>query len=104
MRKSAWPSLCCCWKSNTVPSAMTLGAKSARATRPPCTAISTVRSNNVELASLADGRLQAIGQRDGQRRDLRRLDDPDRLVAFEPDREVQPGQGDELGLGRGVEL
>ena len=42
-RKSARPFSSCCWKLNKVPSATTLGANWARAIRPPCPAISTVR-------------------------------------------------------------
>ena len=57
-----------------------------------------------KLASFPDRRLQAIGERSGQRRDLRRLGDADRLIAFQPDGQVQPRQGHELRLGGGVEL
>ena len=60
--------------------------------------------DDVEFASLLDGRLQAIGERGAKRRDIWRFDDPDRLIALEPDRQVQPRQGDELALGGGVEL
>ena len=83
---------------------MTLGAKSARATRPPCTAISTVRctTSNSRRSRIAVCKQSA--SESGQRRDLRWLGDADRLIAFQPDGQVQSRQGHELGLGGGVEL
>ena len=71
---------------------------------PPCCGDLHRALNDVEFASLLDGRLQAIGERGGQGRDVGRLDNAKRLIALEPDRQVQPRQGHELCLGGGVEL
>ena len=60
--------------------------------------------NDVEFAALLDCRLQAIGKRGGEGWDLGRLDNAKRVIALEPDRQVQPRQGHEFRLGGGVEL
>ena len=58
----------------------------------------------MEFTPVLDRGLQAIGERETERRNLGRLDDADRLVALQSDRQVQLGQGHELRLGDGVEL